>query len=83
MAYQTVPDKATGTTLKLGVQDRYDSTAGGTARRNDLNYSPPWGSPSDAAVRLGVAGRHSTRGSHSVTSYRECGLRRTCSADCW
>ena len=38
VAYQIVLDKATCTTLKLGVQDRYDSNPGGTARRNDLNY---------------------------------------------
>ena len=38
VAYQIVLDKATCTTLRLGVQDRYDSNPGGTARRNDLNY---------------------------------------------
>lgn len=38
VAYQIILDKATGTTLRLGVQDRYDSNPGGTAKRNDLNY---------------------------------------------
>ena len=38
VAYQIVLDKATGTTLRLGVQDRFDSNPGGTAKRNDLNY---------------------------------------------
>ncbi len=37
-AYQIILDKGTGTTLRLGVQDRYDSSAGGNAKRNDLNY---------------------------------------------
>lgn len=38
VAYQILLDKATCTTLRLGVQDRYDSNPGGTAKRNDLNY---------------------------------------------
>lgn len=37
-AYQIILHRATGTTLRLGVQDRYDSNPGGTAKRNDLNY---------------------------------------------
>ncbi|MCU0703280.1 MAG: DUF481 domain-containing protein [Fimbriiglobus sp.] len=36
-AYQIILDQASGTTLRLGVQDRYDSDPG-PARRNDLTY---------------------------------------------
>ena len=36
-AYQIILDKDNGITLRLGVQDRYDSNPGG-ALRNDLNY---------------------------------------------
>lgn len=36
-AYQILLDKPSGTTLRLGVQDRYDSNPG-PAKRNDLTY---------------------------------------------
>lgn len=36
-AYQILLDKESGTTLRLGVQDRFDSDPG-PARRNDLTY---------------------------------------------
>lgn len=36
-AYQIILDAASGTTLRLGVQDRYDSNPG-PARKNDLTY---------------------------------------------
>jgi hypothetical protein len=36
-AYQILLDKDNGITLRLGVQDRYDSNPGG-AKNNDLNY---------------------------------------------
>ena len=36
-AYQILLDEATGTTLRLGVQDRYDSNPG-PVKRNDLTY---------------------------------------------
>ncbi len=41
-AYEYVLDPATGTVLRLGVQDRYDSDPG-NARRNDLNYFATFG----------------------------------------
>lgn len=36
-AYQIILDQASGTTLRLGVQDRYDSNPG-PAKKNDLTY---------------------------------------------
>jgi Protein of unknown function, DUF481 len=36
-AYQVILDKASGTTLRLGVQDRFDSNSG-PAKQNDLTY---------------------------------------------
>jgi len=37
-AYQIILHRPTCTTLRIGVQDRYDSNPGGNAKRNDLNY---------------------------------------------
>ena len=37
-AYQIILDQASGTTLRLGMQNRFDSNPGGTAKQNDLTY---------------------------------------------
>ncbi len=41
-AYEVVIDPKTGTVLRLGVQDRYDSNPG-NAKRNDVNYFATFG----------------------------------------
>jgi hypothetical protein len=41
-AYEVVIDPKTGTVLRLGVQDRYDSNPG-TSKRNDVNYFMTFG----------------------------------------
>jgi hypothetical protein len=41
-AYEYVLDPATGTVIRFGVQDRYDSDPG-NAKRNDLNYFVTFG----------------------------------------
>lgn len=41
-AYEVVIDPKTGTVLRLGVQDRFDSNPG-TSKRNDVNYFATFG----------------------------------------